>query len=547
MAALLIGTVLLMATCAANAQTGSSVSITSVDNYAGNSNVHTDKPNTTITVTELDADKKPVRSWTGTTDEKGKITIPAGSNLSAPYLRAKVADPKMADIVVPTDVVQKEPFMFSAGGTVSGTVVDIKTVEGEVVASQKPDKNGRVFLAAGLAAGTYLITAGDGRTNKIGSVKVSNQVFDPFECAKQGLSLDPDPVAIDVTKFGTVAGNFPNPGALDLDDFVSTRTPTLRAASTSQLVFDKPSDSGIKPGFQGLKVRDTQTGQTAATGIVFYEATAKLSQVKVQSGSETHLIVSVSPKELGGTVNATILNGPVTFSNGSDTMAVPTAEGLADFRLQAKPGSTGKFDVNWEFSPKEIVKKVWDPLKKIWDPVKQGLKTEVWDPLKKLIKKFLDTPPTGGAGKGADEKKDPPKGDPPKVDEKKPDPPKGGGGDTKATDDGWTRFKDDDGRTGRMEIKDDGKGYKRVVKIYDDTGMTITTTRTGQKRMTVTTNSTTKAGAPRIEVEEVLEHKKDANGEWVAESGEKKTWEFDGKEKKLIKTEKWDKKSKGWK
>jgi hypothetical protein len=542
---LLIGAVLLFSAFAANAQSGDPVTIKSVDNYAGNSNVYTDKPNTTITVTELDADKKPVRSWTGTTDGDGKITIPAGSNLSAPYLKARTADPKMAEFILPSAVLDKEPFMFSATGVVEGVVVDIKTVEGEVVATKKADKYGRVFLAAGLAAGSYLVSASNGRDTKLCNIKVAIPVYDPKTSLTRSITLDTELSAIDMTKFGRIEGEFANPGSLYLDDFISTRTvPIVRAASTTELVFDRPADLGIEPGEQTVTVGDSSTGERKSLSLVMYSAKASLTNVKVLSGTETHMVVTVLPKELEGEVEAHILSGPVSFSNGESSTTLSVTDGQADFRLQSQPGSTGKFDVSWTFSPMELVSKVWDPIKKAWEPFRKGLKTEVWDPLKKKLKEYLGTPPTGGAGAGGAKKEDPPVV---KEDEKKPDPPKGGGGDTKATDDHWTRFKDKDGRTGRMEDKDDGKGYRRVVNIYDDTGSTITTTRTGDTRKTVTTTSTTKASAPRTEVEEFVDYKKDDKGEWVAEKGEKKTWEFDGKDKKLIKTEKWDKKSKGWK
>jgi hypothetical protein len=64
--------------------------IKSVDNYAGYSNVYTNKKDTCVKITELDHNKNPVRSWTGRTDSSGKITIPAGHNLSKPYLRCEV-------------------------------------------------------------------------------------------------------------------------------------------------------------------------------------------------------------------------------------------------------------------------------------------------------------------------------------------------------------------------------------------------------------------------------------------------------------------------
>ena len=67
---------------------------------------------------------------------------------------------KVEGFVTPSNVNAKEPFTFTAQGVVEGEVIDIKTVEGEVVASKKTDKLGRVFVPTGLAAGAYLLTHG---------------------------------------------------------------------------------------------------------------------------------------------------------------------------------------------------------------------------------------------------------------------------------------------------------------------------------------------------------------------------------------------------
>ena len=50
-----------------------------VDNYAGNSNVYTDKKNACVKITELDHNKKPVRSWTGRPTMKEKSPSPRGA------------------------------------------------------------------------------------------------------------------------------------------------------------------------------------------------------------------------------------------------------------------------------------------------------------------------------------------------------------------------------------------------------------------------------------------------------------------------------------
>jgi hypothetical protein len=100
---------------------------------------------------------------------------------------------------------------------------------------------------------------------------------------------------------------------------------------------------------------------------------------------------------------------------------------------------------------------------------------------------------------------------------------KGGGGDTKALeDDGWVKFKDDDGRTGKKKIIQQGEGFKREAKVYDD-GTTVTTTeRTGQKRQTVETETNSSRGGERTVVTETMEYEKTKDG-WKAKSGKRVT------------------------
>lgn len=422
------------------------------------------------------------------------------------------------DFVLPSEVADKEPFLFTASGTVEGTVVDVKTVDGEVAASRRTDKRGRIFLGAGLAAGSYILSIPSDDKFRPERLTVSEGEQE----SPSALAFDDGPTAIDFTKFGRIEGSFPNPQSIDLDDFVSTRT-TVLAATTRQIVFASPSTLGAKPGLHKLTVYDSQSGQQATTAVIVYSAKAQLTQEKVLSGTQTHLVVTVDPKELEGTVTASINSGPVEFSSGGNSATMDLTSGTADFPLFAKPGQQGPFGVNWEFKPKDLL-------------------VDAGELLKKGLKKLGDMTVAlfGGKG-GATKPQAPPKQDPPKRDEpKKEDPPKvepGKGGDTKATDNGWTPFKDDDGRSGKMELKDDGKGNRRVVKIYDDGGSTIVKTMTGEKRKKTTTESTTGKPGDQTIVEEVVDYKKDEKGEWVPDKGTRKTWKHDGKEKKLIKTE----------
>jgi hypothetical protein len=482
--ALLLGALLFIAAHA-------DVTIKSVDNYAGNSNVYTGSPNTTIKVIELDADKKPVRSWTGTTDGDGKLTIPAGHNLSLPYLRAENADPKSAEFVLPSSINANEPFLFTSTGTLQGEVVDIKTISGEVVATQKADNLGRVFLSAGLAAGAYILTTTHNEATKVGQVNVKGIKFDVADL-KNSPSFNEDYNAIDFTKFGSLEGSFGNLNNLDLDDFVSTRTPLILAATPRQIVFSKPIDTGMNPGPHQLTVRDKATGQTATTNLLVFTANAKLTQARVASGTQTQLVISVEPKELIGQAHATIINGPVTFSNGEREMDLDVANGTATFPIQSQPGSTGSFNVDWWFKPGDHHN---PPLKAHWwEPWKKS-KWWLWEPKK----------------------------------------PANGGGDTKAQPNGWKPIKvvGDDGKVvgeGMEKTEKDGDKTKttRIVRKGDDTVEESVTV--DEKTRTTDSTSTGRPNTEGVqeEVHEVKVEKKNDKGEWVVESHEKTTRKIKG-------------------
>src|SRR5579872_2105312 len=74
--------------------------------------------------------------------------------------------------VVPTQLYANEAFTFDATGAKSGQFVDVSTVSGEVVQHARTDKLGRVFLDGGLAAGTYLLTSGSGKSHGVEQITV---------------------------------------------------------------------------------------------------------------------------------------------------------------------------------------------------------------------------------------------------------------------------------------------------------------------------------------------------------------------------------------
>ena len=97
----------------------------------------------------------------------GVLTVQA---LVGPFAMAGMGQAPSGGVVtgfvVPTEVGEKEPFTFAATGVVEGEVISVKTLDGEVVETKKADKHGRVFLAAGLAAGAYLLSASGGKSHR---------------------------------------------------------------------------------------------------------------------------------------------------------------------------------------------------------------------------------------------------------------------------------------------------------------------------------------------------------------------------------------------
>jgi hypothetical protein len=351
---------LLMAALAGT-QSGTPVEIKSVDNYAGNSNVYTNAPNTTITVVELDADKKPVRSWTGTTDSDGKLTIPAGHVLSKEYLRAHRAS-TMAEFVTPSALEADMPFTFAATGTVEGAVVQVYTVEGEVVAARRADEHGRVFIPAGLAVGTYLVTVTNRGHATIGNLNVPQRNPKPKPTPMPGypsetvsLNFERIPSTTNIADQIALTGQGINPDATSLNAWIETPAAnerfnrlTVLAACSNEVILEAPAKSGAEAGPMQLLVQDMETGETAATNpFVGYTASAQLSRRTVMSGEQTELVVSVQPAGLEATVHARIVAGPVTFANGASEASQSPVNGIATFPVLSQSGRTGDLRIAW--------------------------------------------------------------------------------------------------------------------------------------------------------------------------------------------------------
>jgi hypothetical protein len=461
---------------------GTTVEIKSVDNIAGTGNVYTDRPNTMIKIIEFDENKKTVHTWTGTTDANGKLTIPAGHTLSKTYLRAETAEALSGEFIMPSNVGAAEPFMFAVTGAVEGTIVDIKTVEGEVVATKKADHHGRVFLATGLSAGNYLLSASKGKDSNLGSLQIgpksANFMGDmKVQAPMPALNID------SICRIGT-ANVDADPSALGvncLQGNSGSSALTVLAASPHEVVLEKFSESGIKPGAIQLEFRNIKNGESVLSGrTVAYRATGKLSQKTVASGTETHLIVNVLPTELNGTISARVVGGPVSLSNGSTQMSLPLDHGVADFKVQTQPGSAGMFNLTWA-----------------------------------LEAPWLTNGEIAGSANGHGP----------------------------LEDDGWVRFVDENGRKGKKRIISDKDGVREEEFKYDDGTYGTWTTTTTKAGKTVTTDSTT---ATTSEIDTIVEETSTFDKDGNQLTGTRKTWKRKkGGEKTLDKSETWDKK-RGW-
>ena len=353
-----VAALLLLLVMSGRAAVADEIQIKDVDNYAGNSNVYTDKPNTSVTISELGYNGDVVNSWTGTTDAKGKITIPAGHNLSKPYLRARYASGNQSGtiegIVVPDSLSAGQPFSFSVPQS-AGTAVNVQTITGEVVQHATTDRYGRVFLSAGLSAGAYLISpASGGPRAPIGEIVVGQRAKDalqrPWEHPGQPMQIHDAPQLMKCSERFSLAGQGFSPNYADMQVSLSgagqTSVAPVLAATEDQLKLAPGSQA--QPGLATLTVTNKATGEgTDPTQVLLYDLQARMDRRTLNSGrDQTQLVVTVRPENLPLQVQAKVISGPVDFGEGRKEAATMTNNGLAIFPVHAERGS-GPFQLDW--------------------------------------------------------------------------------------------------------------------------------------------------------------------------------------------------------
>lgn len=249
---------------------------------------------------------------------------------------------KQGPIVVPNNVQSNEAFTFGVSGVVEGEVIEVKTVEGEVVARHKPDSKGRVFLVAGLAAGSYLISSmGSSRT----SVRC-NVGNGPVSPVADLLKLNSPPSSLNLaTGVNLQGGGFSPNAAAMVVELGSESIPVL--AATAREIQTGPIASSAVLGKSDLYVGNLESGQgTVVQEVSCYSLTSQLVNRTIAAGSQTALEFKMLPEYARAKVRANILNGPVTFAGGQSDVLVDVAKGKGQAAIYS-PGTPGKFNVGW--------------------------------------------------------------------------------------------------------------------------------------------------------------------------------------------------------
>ncbi len=260
---------------------------------------------------------------------------------------------KPVALLAPSEVAAKEPFTFAVGGTVEGEVssdnvvegevISVATVDGEVVEHKKADKYGRVFLAAGLAAGTYLVSRANGA--KCGGQIIVKQTRELLAGAHLGIT-DP-PNLCNVQKGLGLKGQGFNPNTGQMTITIGNKQIPVLAGTASEL------RTGVLPpalcGRGPVIVKNAESGETdRIESLTVFSLKAKLGRQKLVSGEQTILEFTFLPADLSATVSVRILSGPVKFVGGGSEKSVKVEHGKATVPLVADPAGFGSFRVAYD-------------------------------------------------------------------------------------------------------------------------------------------------------------------------------------------------------
>lgn len=251
-------------------------------------------------------------------------------------------------LVVPDEVSARQPFSFAVPQN-SGTVVDIQSVNGEVVQQASADKYGRIFLAAGLPAGAYLISAGS-HGEATGKIEIKAQVIEALQHAGQPMRLENPPQAVKLSAPFSLSGHGFSPNSATMQSTLScsgnTEAPLVLAATENQLKLAPIQQ--LSPGMAELRMTNAATGQsTESQSLLLYNIEGELGRKSIKSGhDETQLTVRVQPESMPLKVRVNVVSGPVDFGNGHKEVEGITNNGQAVFPVHAEHGA-GPFQLSW--------------------------------------------------------------------------------------------------------------------------------------------------------------------------------------------------------
>jgi hypothetical protein len=277
---------------------------------------------------------------------------------AAPKAAPKNPEASLEGIVVPDGVHDRQPFTFAVPQ--GSDQVSIQTLNGVVVDSRPPDKYGRVFLPAGLAAGAYLISLKnrDGHdANNAGKIDVrpSDALQRSWEHAPQQVQIDHPPQSVKVGDPLWLSGRGFSPNCTDMQASLfssgQTHTANVLAATEDQLKLAPITE--MKPGPAELKITNLATHQSAPSQpLFFYDLQAHLQQNKLKRGQQTTMVLEALPANTKMQVHATI-SGQATFSGGRTEIDAVIEHGRLAVPVEADRGA-GNFHIDFEGQPEEL-------------------------------------------------------------------------------------------------------------------------------------------------------------------------------------------------
>jgi YD repeat-containing protein len=301
------------------------------------------------TVEKLNADgSKTVTTYDGQGHETGKETVPKKAPTS---MQASIEG-----FVVPDEVHDRQPFTFAVPE--GAGQINIQTLDGVVVDKRPPDKFGRVFLQAGLAAGQYLISRSGGDAKEIGKIEIRPRSSDvlqhTWENPPQEVRIVNPPQSVRIGDPLWLSGHGFSPNCADMQANLlasgQTHSVTVLAATEDQLKLAPLTQ--VKPGAAELKIINQATHQGAPSQpLLFYDLEGRLQQNKLRSGQETSVVFEAQPANVNMKLHATI-SGKATFSGGRTELDAVIEHGRLSVPVDANKGS-GDFHIDFEGEPQD--------------------------------------------------------------------------------------------------------------------------------------------------------------------------------------------------